>query len=103
MNEEEEQRHRELQDVILRVASGDYAARHEVSGARDEIDATIAAVNILAEDVETAHQAQKRAEELLGDERDAYDNAPGLLCSVDANSFEVVKCNRTLADRLGLV
>ena len=60
MSPEDEQRLRALQELIVRIAAGDYAARGELSSARDEVDATIVAVNTLAEDTEAAHRAAER-------------------------------------------
>lgn len=101
MNEEEVQRLQRLQDTIIRVASGDYSDSLDISMLDDEIDATIVAVNILAQEAENARIAQQRAEELLIDERDAYDTAPGLFCSLDAGSLVIVKLNQTLASAIG--
>ncbi len=92
---------RTAQELILRIAAGDYGARADYSAARDELDATIAAVHMLAEELDAAHGARRRAEDLLRDEREAYDNAPANFCSVAAHDYRILRCNRTLSRTVG--
>jgi len=92
----------EVMRLILRIAGGDFTARGDVSSRRDELDAIVVGLNMLAESFERERLARDRAEALLADAIDSYENAPGLFCSVDAASLTVVKCNQTLADAVGL-
>lgn len=87
----------EASALILRLALGEYAARGEPSPQSDEIDALIVGLNILAETLQNERDAREKAEALLRDELHAYEHAPGMFCSIDARSFELVKCNTTFA------
>ncbi len=87
--------------LILRIAGGDFAARGEVTARRDELDAITVGLNMLAESFERERDLRGRAELMLADAIDAYENAPGLFCSVDAGSLRIVKCNATLAGAIG--
>lgn len=87
--------------LMMRIASGESSVRGETRGTGDRVDALIVGLNMLAEELEAAEAARARAEELLRDELDAYDRAPGLFASLHGETLEVLKCNRTLADRLG--
>jgi len=86
---------------VLRIADGDFTARGEVSKRADEIDAIVVGLNMLAESFERERVARDRAEALLADALDSYENAPGLFCSIDAASFRIVKTNQTFADVIG--
>jgi two-component system cell cycle sensor histidine kinase/response regulator CckA len=88
--------------LILQIAGGDFTARGEISSRRDEIDAIVVGLNMLAESFERERLARDRAEALLADAIDSYENAPGLFCSLDATTLTIVKCNQTLADAVGL-
>lgn len=92
----------EALELMMRIASGERGARGPTTEAGDDLDALILGLNMLAEELEAAETARENAEELLRDEVDAYERAPGLFASADAETLEVLKCNRTLADRLGL-
>ena len=83
-------------DLAVRIASGNLDARARVSPHGDAVDAVITALNMLAEELQHERASRKRAEELLQDEVDAYENAPALFCSVDVTSLIVEKCNLTL-------
>jgi signal transduction histidine kinase/CheY-like chemotaxis protein len=87
--------------LILQIAGGDFAARGEVGSGYDEIDAIVVGLNMLAESFERERLARDRAETLLADAIDSYENAPGLFCSLDAVTFAVVKSNQTFADAIG--
>ncbi|MDD9947022.1 MAG: PAS domain S-box protein [Myxococcales bacterium] len=86
--------------LVLRIASGEFNTRGETTPAADDVDAIITGLNMLAEDLQSEQQARREAEELLRDERDAYETAPALFCSVDAVHLRVIKCNRTMATTL---
>ena len=88
-------------ELVLRIGAGDLTAQGEVSEASDQLDAIMMGLNMLAEDLAAETKARQRAEELLHDERDAYENAPGLFCSIDPSDLKVLKCNQTLASTLG--
>ncbi len=89
-------------DLLMRLAVGERAARAELLGESEENDALLAGLNMLAEELEHEEEKRLHAEQLLQDVRDAYDRSPGLLCSVDAETLVVVKCNHTLAEALGV-
>ncbi len=101
LDPDQEARLQRIQELIFRIAGGEHDAREKISPAHDEIDAVLVAVNVLAEELQVAHTARERAEALLRDEHEAYDEAPGMFCSVSADDLRVVKCNQTLADALG--
>jgi len=87
--------------LILQIAGGDFTARGEVTERRDEIDAIVVGLNMLAESFERERVARDRAETLLADAIDSYENAPGFFCSVDVATFAVIKSNQTFADAFG--
>ncbi|HEU4582482.1 MAG TPA: ATP-binding protein, partial [Polyangiaceae bacterium] len=88
-------------DLAMRIASGDLQARAPTSEHADSVDAVVAALNMLAEELLEERQSRQRAEALLQDELDGYEHAPALFCSLDAESLVVDKCNQTLASALG--
>jgi len=88
-------------ELILRIGEGDVDARGALSSEHDELDGIVVGLNMLAEELGAERRARVRAEELLRDELDAYEHAPGLFCSIDAASLVVLKCNETLAEALG--
>src|SRR5665811_700192 len=45
-----------LVDLVVRLASGDLAARLEPSSARDAVDAVITGINLLADELEEMYQ-----------------------------------------------
>lgn len=89
-------------DLAVRIASGNLDARAIVSPHGDAVDAVITALNMLAEELQYERASRKRAEDLLQDEIDAYENAPALFCSIDATSLVVEKCNLTLTSALDI-
>lgn len=88
-------------ELAVRIAAGNLDARARASARGDAIDAVITALNMLAEELQYERSSRQRAEELLQDEIDAYENAPALFCSVDATTLVVEKCNLTLTAALG--
>jgi len=88
-------------ELMVEIASGELSARGEVSDRGDQVDALVAGLNMLAEELDSETVARQHAEELLRDERHAYETVPGLLCSVDSVDLEVIKCNQTLALAVG--
>jgi PAS domain S-box-containing protein len=88
-------------DLAMRIASGDLQARAPTSEHADSVDALVAALNMLAEELHEERLSRRRAEALLQDELDGYEHAPALFCSLDAESLVVEKCNQTLAGALG--
>ncbi len=91
-----------LADLVLQLASGDYSARGEPSPARDDVDAVTVGLNLLAETLQIERRAREQAEALLRDAVHAYDHAPGMFCSVDSETLQIVKCNATFAAAIGL-
>jgi PAS domain S-box-containing protein len=87
--------------LILQIAGGDFTARGEVGSGYDEIDAIVVGLNMLAESFERERLARDRAEALLADAIDSYENAPGLFCSLEASTLAIVKTNQTFADAFG--
>jgi two-component system, cell cycle sensor histidine kinase and response regulator CckA len=88
-------------ELAVQIASGDLQARLPLSGDNDSIDAVVAALNMLAEELQHERRSRRQAEELLQDELDGYEHAPALFCSFDVQSLHVEKCNQTLAAALG--
>ncbi len=97
-----EQRLDETVELAVQIASGNLEARLLVSERGDPIDAVVAALNMLADELAHERKGRQRAEELLQDELDAYENAPALFCSLDGQSLTIENCNQTLAAALGL-
>ena len=96
-----EQRLEAVSELAVQIASGDLQARLALSERNDAVDAVISALNMLAEELQDERQGRRRAEEVLLDELDAYEHAPALLCSLDAESLIVEKCNGRLTAALG--
>jgi len=95
---DDEQRAR-LEDVtafVLQLAKGDFAARRTVSARRDDLDAIVAGLNLVAEDFGIEHERRQAAEEALHDTIEAWESAPAMFCSVDATTGQIVQCNRTM-------
>jgi len=92
----------DLSALVLRLALGEYAARGEPSLARDEVDALCVGLNLLAETLQLEREGREKAEALLRDSLHAYEHAPGMFCSLDAKTFELVKCNTTFADAVAI-
>ncbi|MEO8178863.1 MAG: response regulator [Deltaproteobacteria bacterium] len=88
-------------DLAVRIASGDLQVRLPTSEHSDTVDAVVAALNMLAEELQHERQTRRHTEELLQDELEGYEHAPALFCSLDAESLIVEKCNQTLAAALG--
>lgn len=88
-------------DLAVRIASGDLQVRLPTSEHNDTVDAVVAALNMLAEELQHERQTRQHTEELLQDELEGYEHAPALFCSLDAESLTVEKCNQTLAAALG--
>ena len=88
-------------DFIAEIAGGDFTVRREVSDARDEVDAVVVGLNMLAEDFAAERQRRELAEERLRDAVEGYESAPGMFCSVDLATGVIVQCNRTMAEGLG--
>jgi two-component system cell cycle sensor histidine kinase/response regulator CckA len=96
-----EQRLEEAADLAMQIASGNLQARLPISTHGDSVDAVVAALNMLAEELQHERHTRRHTEELLQDELDGYEHAPALFCSLDAESLVVEKCNQTLAEALG--
>jgi hypothetical protein len=88
----------DLSALVLRLALGEFGARGQPSLARDEIDALCVGLNLLAETLQIERMGRENAEALLRDSLHAYEHAPGMFCSLDAETFELVKCNTSFAD-----
>jgi len=97
MSDSIDQRMDALAELVLRLSACEYTARAEVSGRRDRVDALAVAMNMLAETLQSEHDARQDAESELEDALEAYENAPGMFCSVAATSFVLLECNNTLA------
>lgn len=91
----------EAQALLLRLAAGDYAARAAPSDEKDELDALLTSINMLAETLEGEHGGRIEAEARLEDERSGYEQSPGLMVSVDLEAL-ILSCNQTFAERVGL-
>jgi signal transduction histidine kinase/ActR/RegA family two-component response regulator len=89
-------------ELALQIAAGDLGARLPVSERGDALDALIVALNMLAEELQEERRSRRSAEESLQDETNAYETAPALFCSLDAQTLLVESCNRTLAAAVGL-
>ena len=89
-------------ELVLRIGEGDLSARGALSAAQDDLDGVVAGLNMLAEELEAERAARKLAEGLLRDELDAYEQAPALFASLEAESLTVLKCNATLAAAVDL-
>jgi two-component system cell cycle sensor histidine kinase/response regulator CckA len=87
-------------ELVSQIAEG-ADARLPVSRHEDELDAVVAALNMLAEDFAFERRAREQAEHQLRDVIEAYEHAPGLFVSVSADDRTIIKCNATLAARLG--
>jgi PAS domain S-box-containing protein len=92
----------ELAALVLRLAGGEYEARGVASEARDQIDALIVGMNLLAETLQRERGGREEAEALLHDEMHAYEFAPGMFCSVEGEDHALVKCNSAFARAIGL-
>jgi two-component system, cell cycle sensor histidine kinase and response regulator CckA len=92
----------ELADLVLSLAGGEYQARGEPSLRRDRVDALTVGLNLLAETLQQERMARENAETLLHDSLHAYEHAPAMFCSLDAESLKIVKCNATFAAALAL-
>ncbi len=93
----------EALELILRIAEGEAGARAELSDERDVMDAVLAGLNMLADEMEAERAQRTRAEELLRDALDAYEDAPGLFCSVATDdNWKILKLNATFASVLGM-
>ncbi|MFO0554006.1 MAG: ATP-binding protein [Polyangiaceae bacterium] len=101
LDDEHRLRLEEVIDFASQIAGGDYAARRSVSERRDEIDAVVACLNLVAEDFGIEHERRRAAEEELRDTVEAYESAPAMFCSVDASTGVIVQCNRTMERALG--
>ena len=100
---DDEQRARldDVTEFVLQLAEGNFAARRDVSPRRDELDAVIAGLNLVAEDFGVEHERRQAAEEALRDTIEAWESAPAMFCSVDTTTGQVVQCNRTMERTLG--
>jgi PAS domain S-box-containing protein len=87
-------------EQITAIAEGRFEARGAVGPDRDELDAVVACLNVLAEDFGVEVSRRERAEASLRDALDGFEHAPALLCSVDAASGTVLRANATLARTL---
>ncbi len=90
----------DIVELIASIAGGEFHARGPISERRDEVDAVVAGLNLLAEDFGFERTRRNAAEEQLKDAMEAYENAPALFCSVDPRSGVVVQCNNTMARAL---
>ncbi len=88
-------------ELAIRLAQGDSSARMPSPQSDDDIDALGAALNMLGEELEKQSSLRQKAEGLLEDSVDLYENAPAMFASVDVNSRHILKCNDTLASVLG--
>ena len=94
-------RHEALSEQLLALARGDYDARTTPSDSGDELDAIIIGVNMLAEELGIREQRIERAQTIADDAVDHYEHAPAMFASVDVATWNVIKCNQTLADVVG--
>lgn len=96
----EDKRLKELHELFIRLADGEYEAGGEPSSSLDDIDGLMVAANMLGETLGEERRAREAAEALLEDERQGYQESPGLLASVEL-SFRILACNKTFANTVG--
>ena len=101
MSGADDQRWAAVQEQITLLASGHLDARMPATGGRDELEAVAVGLNMLGEQLQTQAESVDRAEGLLQDALDLYENAPAMFASI-GRDLRVVKCNQTLAETLGL-
>jgi serine/threonine-protein kinase len=91
-------------DVLLRLAAGDLAARAEVSGVGDNIDAVAAGVNMLAEEIRARVTAVERtAEELRHQVSERSRQLADALAAVPWGEPATVSPGDTLEERYQIV
>lgn len=88
-------------ELIARIAAGEAGVRAEPVGDDETLDAVVLGLGMLSEELDAERAKRAETEALLNDERDAYRRSPGLLCSIDARTLRILKCNETLADAVG--
>ena len=88
-------------ELVTKLAAGDLTARRELGEGLDALDAVIAGLNMLGEELTRQAEQRQRAEGLLEDAVDLYENAPAMFCSLEGPNHRIIKCNRTLAESLG--
>jgi len=89
-------------DLLTRIAAGDLDATVEPTGDDETSDALVVGLRMLAEELSAERTKREAAEVLLTDERDAYHRSAGLLCSIDASTLCILKCNDTLEQAVGI-
>jgi len=90
----------EVSNQITRLATGELDARMAVEGGRDELDAVAVGLNMLGEQLQVQAESVQRAEGLLQDALDLYEDAPAMFASIGLD-LRIIKCNQTLARVLG--
>ncbi|HEY6726764.1 MAG TPA: ATP-binding protein [Polyangiaceae bacterium] len=88
-------------ELLARIAAGEAGVGAEPTGDDETLDAVVVGLGMLSEELDAERVKRAEAEALLIDERDAYRRSPGLLCSIDARTLRILKCNETLADAVG--
>lgn len=88
-------------ELLARIAAGEAGVRAEPVGDDETLDAVVVGLGMLSEELDAERTKRAEAEALLIDERDAYRRSPGLLCSIDARTLHILKCNETLANAVG--
>jgi signal transduction histidine kinase len=94
-----EPRIRAILEFVLALADGSEPQPFVPSGQADSIEAIGVALNLLAETFAAEKLRRRHAEELLRDERAAYDEAADLLCSVTP-AGTLLKLNGTFTEVL---
>src|SRR5688572_10076916 len=88
-------------ELLARIAAGEAGVKAEPTGEDETLDAVVVGLGMLSEELDAERMKRAEAEALLIDERDAYRRSPGLLCSIDARTLHILKCNETLANAVG--
>lgn len=88
-------------ELLARIAAGEAGVRAEPTGEDETLDAVVIGLGMLSEELDLERTKRAEAEALLIDVQDAYRRSPGLLCSLDARTLCILKCNETLANAVG--
>jgi serine/threonine-protein kinase len=91
-------------DVLLRLAAGDLAARAEVAGTGDNMDALAAGINMLAEEIDArVTAAEHAAEELRRQVSERSRQLADALAAISAEEPRLVALGDTVEERYQVV
>lgn len=87
----EDERIKKIINLVAKYVSGDFSARETISGKGDESDAIIAGLNILAEEMEAIHVAERMHLENVEESEKRFQNliqnAPDAIITIDENGI----------------